>query len=405
MSPKQRHEEQPPDQGQLFSVEASRTHPPIIGEVVGGGVYPEDLTPTEESVDTRHFHEAVHETVIKEQQARNRRLGNAGKHSPLTRDGHYERIQLGDFLPGFGPVKERNWEEAKAFAAGLETKRQAEFGSQPDLFSKRKEAVAAEVGRVADVLSDLERPIIKKEPELADTQIKLEALRDDTRAGFLPTTHREKSQAFELLDYMDTQKYPEGVSTRLKEIFYRQQREMKLSGSMPYEAHEIAKKSVQSVVHEWGDYYNNARNSWRKLHALSRLINDSPNPNLSLSQLLEDAAQGEVVTQLVRYMCLRDIRDSDKMLGFDPLWTREDREAPTGTKNKTVEDMFTHQNERFMAAYIARYAQRTTIKQIRGLVTEALHDQEARGQFWKKSLTSLDEDFKPYAEQALSEAS
>ena len=140
MPPKARHQEQPLDQGQLFPVETSRTHPPIIGEVVENGVYPEDLAPTEEGADVRHFHETVHEAVVTEKETRNRRQGNQGKHSPLKRDGHYGSIRLGDYLPGFGPVKERNWEEAKTHARRLDTQRAEKAGHQPALPVERMSA-------------------------------------------------------------------------------------------------------------------------------------------------------------------------------------------------------------------------------------------------------------------------
>jgi hypothetical protein len=121
--------EQPLDQGMLFPVEVSRTAPPSIGEAVEGGVYPDELSSSNE--DSRPFHEVVHEAVVQEQHTRNRRQGNQGKHSPLQRDGNYQQIRLGDFLPGFGPVTERRWEEAKAHARGLEDKRLKSEGLQP----------------------------------------------------------------------------------------------------------------------------------------------------------------------------------------------------------------------------------------------------------------------------------
>ena len=124
-----KHEPQPDDQGQLFAVDITRHKPAEIGEI--GPVFPDELEPTEESAETRHLHEAVHEAVVAEQQTRNRREGNRGKHSPLQRDGSYENIQLGDFLPGFGPVTERHWEEAKAHARSLESRRLASQAVQP----------------------------------------------------------------------------------------------------------------------------------------------------------------------------------------------------------------------------------------------------------------------------------
>lgn len=132
MPPKPQHEDQPADQGQFFPVDASRTHPPVIGEVVHGGVYPEDLAPPEDP-ELQPLHQAVHETVVAEQHTRNRRTAQAGKHSPLARDGHYNTIQLGDFLPGFGPVTERGWDNAMRHARKLEDQRMREQSGQATL--------------------------------------------------------------------------------------------------------------------------------------------------------------------------------------------------------------------------------------------------------------------------------
>ncbi|HWT55872.1 MAG TPA: hypothetical protein VN031_02465 [Candidatus Microsaccharimonas sp.] len=235
----------------------------------------------------------------------------------------------------------------------------------------------------------------------ADTRIKLEGLRDDSRAGFMPTTHREKSQAYELLSYMEPGRYEKGISTRLDEIFFRQQREMRKAGKTPFEGYQVAADSVRSVVREWGDYLTDSRSSWKKLQSLHMLIDDTPNPKISLEEMLDDEGQGETLTQLIRHDVLRKYRDGEGIVGFDPLWVREDRTKPTAEKHKTVEDMFTHKSEEFMAAYIRRRAQQMTVGEVRAMVKEAIHDQENRGKFWRTVLKSLNEDYQEYAALAL----
>ncbi|MBC7581567.1 hypothetical protein H7097_01730 [Aeromicrobium sp.] len=418
MPPKKIPAEQPIDQGQLFPVEVSREHPAQIGEVVEGGVFPDELSALTE--DKTPFHEAVHAAVVAEQHTRNRRIGQSGKHSTLDREGTYLQIKPGDFLPGFGPVKDSNWQAAKSHAQKLEAERQASIYAQPTLSRPEKDTRAI-VAQTAAALA-IERGLTDGRPTPASThqedkanrasiaaadfveagtQSKLEGLRDDHRAGFLPTTHREKSQAFELLDYMTPGKYERGVSTRLDQIFFRQQREMKKNGMTPRQAQTVAVDSVRSVIREWGDYLANARSSWTKLDSLQTLIDDTPNPNLTLETLLEDEGQGEVVTQLIRYQILRQRRDSERPLGFDPLWVRENRTEPTDDKHKTVEDVFVHKGEEFMDAYIKRRASEMTVGEVRRTVREAKYDQARRGKFWRAALESLDDDYQQYAKLAI----
>lgn len=113
-----------PDQGALIPVEFARDHPPVIGEPVEGGVFP--------GVEAEESQIAV-DAVQKAEQTRNKRDAQAGKHSVLARDGSYLTIRPGDYLPGFGPVMDRNWENAKAYANRLERERTAKIGTQPAL--------------------------------------------------------------------------------------------------------------------------------------------------------------------------------------------------------------------------------------------------------------------------------
>jgi hypothetical protein len=376
----------------FFPVEVSHEHPAKIGEPVAEGVFPEDQSAPEEGY--QHLTDAVVDRIIDEEHTRNRRLGNVGKHSPLARDGSYMNPRVGDFLPGFGPVKDRNYDEAVRHAQTLEQQRQARLGQEPVLAAFAEQAFALPEDVVSGEESEAEYP-------LADSKTKLEGLREDDRAGFLPTTHREKSQAYELLDYMEPGKYERGVTTRLDEIFYRQQREMQKQGMTAREAHDVARDSVRSVIREWGDYYADARHSWVKLEALGKLVADTPNPDLTLESLLDDEAQGETVAQLIRFDILRRHRDTNDIQGFDPLWVREDRSAPTEEKHKTVEDMFTHQNEGFMAAFIQRRAKQMKVGDIRGTVLEAKRDQALRGKFWRGVLESVDKDYQEFTQPAL----
>lgn len=349
---------------------------------------------------------ALLETARADAERRKHSAAQRGLHSPLQRDGSYQNIRLGDWLPGYGAVTERDWDNAVVKARELESARVARELAQPALLGASSGRVEEAVAQTADAL-DIRRGLFPVETNSnidyaeAGTQIKLEALRDDGRAGFLPKSHREKSQAYELLDYMTPGKYERGVSTRLDEIFYHQQKNADKAGKTPVEGYDIANDTVRSVVREWGDYYTNARSSWRKLHALQKLIHDTPNQRFSMADLLDDEANGEVATQLIRYDSLRKRRDTKEPIGFDPLWVREDRSNPTDDKHKTVEDVFSHQNEEFMAAFVRRRAEQMTVGEARRLVLEAKRDEALRAKFWRGNLEDLHDDYQPYAKLAL----
>lgn len=124
------------DQGALFTTEVTaitvgaadpdtQKHACIIHlEPVEEGVYEADIHPaaTESNPPTPQdvaFMRDVHESVV----THRRRQAQAGKHSPMTRDGNYLTIRFGDFLPDFGPVTRRNIAEAEKHAQELEKQR------------------------------------------------------------------------------------------------------------------------------------------------------------------------------------------------------------------------------------------------------------------------------------------
>ena len=398
MAPRNRHQEQPAQQGQLFPVETSRLHPPIIGEVTGEGVFPEDMPATPEGAETQHLHEAIHEAVVAEQQTRNRRQGNLGKHSPLQRDGDYTRIQLGDYLPGFGPVKERNWEEAKAAARKLEAARTAKLRQQPDLLHD-----------VIQELADDKAIPEADEPAMLDTRAKLQALRDDRRANFLPTTHVEKNQAVELLDYLpetaDEQAAKRGLHRRLQEIHDHQLRVFGRQGYSMAVRKRLAYESVESVIQTYGDHLQDARRSYIGLNRLAALIDDTPNPRLSLAEVLADHGDkpADGAYQLVRYMDilrLRDGSDADE-LSFDPLHAIENRTNPTETKNKVIEDPYTSQlQNEAVAQHLELMLTTLPIGALRQVVLRAREDQAHRGMFWDYVLSHIGFSYRAAAETA-----
>jgi hypothetical protein len=127
-------EDQPLEQGRLFSGEVSDDSGVQLGEIVEGGIYLEKLSTPEG--DLKSIDQVAHEAALARQQSRNRQRAQEGKHSPLKRDGHYGDIRPGDVLPGHGPVRDRDWDEATRQADRLEQDRLREQAAQPSLLEK-----------------------------------------------------------------------------------------------------------------------------------------------------------------------------------------------------------------------------------------------------------------------------
>lgn len=248
------------------------------------------------------------------------------------------------------------------------------------------------------------------EPELARTKEKLIGLRDDSRAGFLPTTHKEKSQAFELLDYLDLAKYPLGVNQRLDEIAQHQQKiaqdpeyEHNLKGDAIY---WFSQDTVRSIINEWGDHLHSAIVSHDKLQALKEFLDSGISPRVSVGEATTtDFDEQFDYTELVRFINLKSLRDGNA-IAFDPLRTKEDRTIVHPHKNKIIEDVHTAVGSpEEIQTYIDEVAQELSVKDGRQLINEALADQANRRIFWYRILKGVSEEgFQDKAEEALKSA-
>lgn len=128
MSPKESRPHE--DQGALFAeriIPGGATDPTmhttyVEFEAAPEGVYPEIKETAEPELSPED--KTAIEGLRKARQADRRHTAQAGKHSPLERDGSYSSIKAGDFLPGFGPVTYTNFAEAQRHADSLEANRQ-----------------------------------------------------------------------------------------------------------------------------------------------------------------------------------------------------------------------------------------------------------------------------------------
>ncbi len=361
-----RQQEESSEQGELLHVAISRTAP---AEIIG--VYPEgsfaEVTVQPEALTLEGTTQAVAAERLKTQ---HRREGQAGKHSPLSRGESYlEGLRPGDFLPDFGPVKDSNWEAAKLRAAQLDSARRINERTNPPIFPRE---LVAEV-----------------EP-IRDPSDKLIILRDDERAGFLPTTNQEKNQAVKLLEFVHNPRYPEGINEYLNMIFMRQQKIAQNNGLKGEEIKTSGMNAVMSVVNEWADYLQNARHSQmelRKLQFMARTANQSS--SLRAATKPRDGQTYDIAA-LVRYVDLIDFREHPAHFSSDPLRTKTDRQTDDMAKHKTVGDKYTLlAPDEETAAHILAVSMQTTVHKARPIIIDAIKDQALRELFWQKVFQSV----------------
>lgn len=385
MPPKKPIHAESPEQGEFFVLQPEVGNQTAKGDQIFGveGVIEGGAFPTNAHTDPTSIHGIKAARQSERQATANRQKGNRGKHSALDSDGVY-RLWVGAFVPGFGPVTERNWEDAKRHTEGLHAKRRDDASVQPELGTGD--------GGVSDIVKSVAARLSIDRAfghPIADTHDKLIGLQIANGAGFLPTTNREKNQAFEMLDYLDKDMFPKGVTTRLTEIFYRQQRERQKAGDNPRRAWDVANDSVRSVVNEWGDYAENAAWSLQSLKSLTQLLDSGLNPRLPLSVVLQDDEENTAdVRPLVRYFDLQALPELPMDGAVESLITRENR-AVTAEKNKTVEDGYTQSVMSEQAEeHVKDILRLMTVKDARKLMPLAIEDQTRRLEFWKTVLAN-----------------
>lgn len=258
------------------------------------------------------------------------------------------------------------------------------------------------------------------------TREKLQALQADERAGFLPATHREKTAALSLLNYLDTRnplfsKRQDVVDKQLAEIYDHQINESnkkyeatkRLAKEQPdvvvkhpidhaREAQEIAVDSVRSVINEWDDYRSNALYSMNELGLLQELATKYGNPRTTLAELLAADKSSIDPQPFLRYLDLRFFRDKGELPSFDPLRTREIRPAPPEytSKNKIVVDCYLNvPDKEKLAAEFTEVTRAITVKTLRELLPDAIRDSSRRHAFFTRVLHGITGPYGGFAQQ------
>lgn len=232
------------------------------------------------------------------------------------------------------------------------------------------------------------------ELDILSTPEKLQVLLDDQRANFVPSTHREKTQASYLLDYLDNPHFRGGVHDYLAEIYTHNKKlkHSRLAGSI----------AVRSVLYEFADYRTAARNDFQSLKQLETAITAAPNPHLSLSEAIADEnLDTECCVPFIRYIDVRGVTTGNYRGAHDPLITKEYRRAPGHGRQKIVHDTYDVQDrDLFIATYLVERAETITIGESRVLIEPAVSSQEHREAFWTRILGSRMYEYQHFADEA-----
>jgi hypothetical protein len=195
-----------------------------------------------------------------------------------------------------------------------------------------------------------------------NTQGRLRAIKEDSRAGFMPTTNREKDQVIAFLDYLDNPDYPYGVNNQFLEVFTHAQKLRRTNATIDSERGPV------SIVYEFGDYLVNATKERKAL--------DHPG-----------------LAALLRY---RDLDEVLRMGGTNavksPLLTKEYRWTREGPgKHKIIEDRYTavHNIAAPFKKYVEESISSMTVGEARRLIGPAVADQVMREAFMTERLEEI----------------
>jgi hypothetical protein len=221
-----------------------------------------------------------------------------------------------------------------------------------------------------------------------NTQGRLRAIKEDSRAGFMPTTNREKDQVIAFLDYLDNPDYPYGVNNQFLEVFTHAQKLRRTNATIDSERGPV------SIVYEFGDYLVNATKERKALEDLELLLNDMPNLRVTLHEEQDWISLDHPgLAALLRY---RDLDEVLRMGGTNavksPLLTKEYRWTREGPgKHKIIEDRYTavHNIAAPFKKYVEESISSMTVGEARRLIGPAVADQVMREAFMTERLEEI----------------
>lgn len=436
--PKRPPENPGPDQGELVRfdiVPDGNTEPSQAGparatniEVVPEGVFPDVQPEVSEGAVAANAISA--EVSAKAEDTAKRSRAQHGLHSPERHgDGS---VRLGDVFYHNKKriiVTERNYDEASVL---YRRRWEARQKAQPSLGSGALEGVIKKTAEKLSMDAALARPEVKSgsehvaEPEMpSETKPeplpfgsveRILALRDAEWAGFLPTTNTEKNDGFKLLQALETDK---GVYDFLMSIYYHtrkfeSQRADPKTGELVwtyYEAKQLARQAVISVIHEMGDKLLGSIAEYDDLEALKATVDETDNPSLTMEELQKEHGRkpNRADAAIVRYIDTQSIYDHELDLPITPFTDREERPSsrPLPGKNKTVMDPYTAAvllgHDEMARGYVLGRMTEIKVRDMRGVIPEIMNEDMVRANYWLQVLSRVKGQYKKFADSIFDE--
>ena len=223
--------------------------------------------------------------------------------------------------------------------------------------------------------------------ETLDTPERLRVIVADPRAGFIPTTNREKNQVLTFLDYLDNPEFPFGVNNQFLEVFNHSQWVRRRNQDVD------SSRGPVSIVYEFGDYLNNATTQIEALKQVEQALAELPNQKVTLGEeheWMDLSLPG--LAALVRYHDLAEFMQTGSLADIkDPLRTQEQRWTRTGSgQHKVVEDRYTarQRSEKF-DDYVRDSITNMTVGAAQNLIMLAITDQLKRQAFMLQRLEEI----------------
>lgn len=216
---------------------------------------------------------------------------------------------------------------------------------------------------------------------------------DELVRGMVPGTHREKNDAFKLLEKGFVDNGPHSL------LMHIHDRQLLLGARLkrPYaERTEMADDAVRSKLHEWGDYLRDASLQGKVLADLEKVLS-SIDESRNLTSVVDKTSPA--LNALIRHMDVTTVREGKDRIGFDPLRTKEDRgKQQLEGKNKKVYDVYCGgEFNREVARRVQEVIAGLTVGEAKIYISEALESQRARYRMWTWALKSMRGKYKDTA--------
>lgn len=260
----------------------------------------------------------------------------------INAKNHFKQAYGFDRMPGDEEDKKRDTKEA------FEEFKREYAPSHPKL-NKYREIIRDQVATLAethdqsvfDFVTSFNREFgLRPHDQLAEHKVnddgmphlnwveRVEVLRYDPRAGFIPSTRAELNIVIGLLDYLDNPEHPMGINSHLDEIKGHQVAEMMKQGRGAAEARAYADRSEESKVWEVGDFAIDAAQALVALKDLQSCLDEGYRPDLTLGDLeAEIGVEHPSYPYIFQFFDLEEFLQNGKVtgLGMMPLRSREHR--------------------------------------------------------------------------------